>query len=302
MLVTKPDLATWAPGAGRWGGMGGGGWRGAWGGEPKAGRGPAGGWGRSAFGRGRGGRGKGEGKRRGGLGRDGRGAGGGPEHRHPNEQLGILLRGSMRFRIGDEERDLLPGGTWRILANVPHEVHVGPEGAVCIDVFSPPREDWRVLPDAEPRAIVWPAGDADERHRGGRVGSGRPTPGRAGSHRDQGWPGRHGASIEALSARRDKREVSAATRWGRRIGPGIRSPSVAVAPRPPKNAGVGPRRLAGCGRCHPVCDSTRFRSLHRSASTGGATPAPSPGASPIGLPGSDAGEAAVWKASVAPRR
>ena len=84
-----------------------------------------------------------------------------PEHRHPNEQLGILLRGSMRFRIGGEERDLLPGGTWRILGDVPHEVQVGPEGAVCIDVFSPPREDWRALPMAEDRPIVWPAeGDA----------------------------------------------------------------------------------------------------------------------------------------------
>jgi quercetin dioxygenase-like cupin family protein len=85
-----------------------------------------------------------------------------PEHRHPNEQLGILLRGSMRFRIGDEERELLPGGTWRILADVPHEVHVGPEGAVCIDVFSPPRDDWRALPVAEERPIVWPAGPRND--------------------------------------------------------------------------------------------------------------------------------------------
>jgi unsaturated pyranuronate lyase len=85
-----------------------------------------------------------------------------PEHRHPNEQLGILLRGSMRFRIGDEVRDLDPGGTWRILANEPHDVHVGPEGAVCIDVFSPPRDDWRALPDAEPRPLVWPAAAGDD--------------------------------------------------------------------------------------------------------------------------------------------
>jgi quercetin dioxygenase-like cupin family protein len=85
-----------------------------------------------------------------------------PEHRHPNEQLGILLRGSMRFRIAGEIRDLLPGGTWRILGDVPHEVSVGPEGAVCIDVFSPPREDWRALPQAEDRPIVWPSeGDSD---------------------------------------------------------------------------------------------------------------------------------------------
>ena len=37
-----------------------------------------------------------------------------PEHRHDNEQLGVLIRGSMRFRIGDETRDLTPGDTWRV--------------------------------------------------------------------------------------------------------------------------------------------------------------------------------------------
>jgi quercetin dioxygenase-like cupin family protein len=29
-----------------------------------------------------------------------------PEHRHANEQLGILIRGSMRFQIDGETRDL----------------------------------------------------------------------------------------------------------------------------------------------------------------------------------------------------
>ena len=45
-----------------------------------------------------------------------------PEHRHENEQLGVLASGTMRFRIGDETRELGPGATWRIPANVPHEV------------------------------------------------------------------------------------------------------------------------------------------------------------------------------------
>jgi quercetin dioxygenase-like cupin family protein len=27
-----------------------------------------------------------------------------PEHRHPNEQLGMVIRGTVRFRIGTEER------------------------------------------------------------------------------------------------------------------------------------------------------------------------------------------------------
>jgi quercetin dioxygenase-like cupin family protein len=85
-----------------------------------------------------------------------------PEHRHPNEQVGILLRGTLRFRVHQEERDLQPGGTWRILADVPHEVHVGPDGAVVMDVFSPPREDWNALPGAAPRPLLWPSGAADD--------------------------------------------------------------------------------------------------------------------------------------------
>ncbi|HUZ84224.1 MAG TPA: cupin domain-containing protein [Gaiellales bacterium] len=68
-----------------------------------------------------------------------------PEHRHPNEQLGVLVRGSVRFRVGDETRDLLPGGTWRILASVPHEVTAGPDGALAVECFAPARSDWAGL-------------------------------------------------------------------------------------------------------------------------------------------------------------
>jgi quercetin dioxygenase-like cupin family protein len=84
-----------------------------------------------------------------------------PEHRHPNEQVGICLRGSGRFRVGDEVLDMKPGSTWRILADVPHELTVGPQGAVVIDVFSPPRADWDAMPVAEPRPLMWPTA-ADE--------------------------------------------------------------------------------------------------------------------------------------------
>jgi quercetin dioxygenase-like cupin family protein len=68
-----------------------------------------------------------------------------PEHRHDNEQLGILIRGTMRFRVGDETRDLAPGDTWRVLSNVPHEVTAGPEGALAVECFAPARTDWAPL-------------------------------------------------------------------------------------------------------------------------------------------------------------
>jgi quercetin dioxygenase-like cupin family protein len=77
-----------------------------------------------------------------------------PEHSHDNEQVGLLLRGALQFRIGDEARELRPGATWRILANVPHEVVTGPDGATLIEVFAPPRHDWRDLERHQPRPAV----------------------------------------------------------------------------------------------------------------------------------------------------
>ena len=68
-----------------------------------------------------------------------------PDHHHENEQLGIVLEGSLTFRVGQETRELGPGGTWRILSETPHEVEAGPEGAVVIDVFAPVRSDWAEL-------------------------------------------------------------------------------------------------------------------------------------------------------------
>jgi quercetin dioxygenase-like cupin family protein len=81
-----------------------------------------------------------------------------PEHAHENEQIGVLVAGSMRFRIGEEERELRPGWTWRIPANVPHEVVTGPEGAVVVEVFAPGRTDWDALERREPSAPLWPTG------------------------------------------------------------------------------------------------------------------------------------------------
>ena len=79
-----------------------------------------------------------------------------PEHRHPNEQHGVVISGEVLFRVGDEERRLGPGGTWRILGDVPHGVTVGPEGAVLVDVFSPIRQDWNALEPLDPTAPMWP--------------------------------------------------------------------------------------------------------------------------------------------------
>jgi quercetin dioxygenase-like cupin family protein len=79
-----------------------------------------------------------------------------PEHRHEHEQLGMCLAGSLEFRVGDETKELRAGETWSIPSNVPHEVHVGPEGAVVIDAFAPTRDEWRSAERVGERAPRWP--------------------------------------------------------------------------------------------------------------------------------------------------
>ena len=79
-----------------------------------------------------------------------------PEHRHDNEQLGLLIRGTLAFTVGGEQRELGPGGTWRIPSNVPHTVVAGPEGAVAIDVFAPGRADWLEIPAGAEAPPLWP--------------------------------------------------------------------------------------------------------------------------------------------------
>ena len=79
-----------------------------------------------------------------------------PEHQHENEQLGMVIMGTLTFRIADETRELGPGDFWTIPSNIPHEVTAGPVGAVVIDVFAPVRADWEELEHSEPRRPRWP--------------------------------------------------------------------------------------------------------------------------------------------------
>lgn len=79
-----------------------------------------------------------------------------PGHQHENEQLGMVISGGITFTIGDETRELGPGGTWRIPSNTHHQVRVGQAGAVVIDIFAPARSDWDALPSSPPAAPIWP--------------------------------------------------------------------------------------------------------------------------------------------------
>jgi quercetin dioxygenase-like cupin family protein len=79
-----------------------------------------------------------------------------PEHVHDSEQNGLVITGQMRFRVGDEERLLGPGGTWRILGGVPHTAQAGPDGAVVVDTFAPIRADWDAFEILSPLPPRWP--------------------------------------------------------------------------------------------------------------------------------------------------
>ena len=79
-----------------------------------------------------------------------------PEHKHENEQIGFIIRGSMTLRVGDEVKELHPGDTYLIPSNVEHGAAAGPDGATVTDVFAPVREDWQRAERLEPKPGDWP--------------------------------------------------------------------------------------------------------------------------------------------------
>lgn len=64
-------------------------------------------------------------------------------HHHPEEQWGVLLEGSAIRVQGDEEISVTKGDFWRTPGGVPHTMRAGPEGCKVLDVFSPPRPEYR---------------------------------------------------------------------------------------------------------------------------------------------------------------
>ena len=67
----------------------------------------------------------------------------GTMHHHPEEQWGVLLEGSaIRFQ-GGEEIHVTKGDFWRTPGHVPHTMRAGPEGCRVLDIFAPPRPEYR---------------------------------------------------------------------------------------------------------------------------------------------------------------
>jgi quercetin dioxygenase-like cupin family protein len=67
-----------------------------------------------------------------------------PRHFHENEQHSYILEGSMRFWIGEDEKEVVllrKGDVLVIPSNLPHKAEAL-EDSLSLDVFSPPRQDW----------------------------------------------------------------------------------------------------------------------------------------------------------------
>lgn len=65
-----------------------------------------------------------------------------PEHSHPHEQITYVVRGGMRFTLGDEERTLRAGDGVTIPPGVRHGAVVLDEPTLAIDAWYPLREDY----------------------------------------------------------------------------------------------------------------------------------------------------------------
>jgi quercetin dioxygenase-like cupin family protein len=65
-----------------------------------------------------------------------------PEHSHMNDQVGYIVFGRMQMTIGGQTRELHPGDSYAIPGGVKHSA-LALADTLAIDVFSPPRNDYR---------------------------------------------------------------------------------------------------------------------------------------------------------------
>ncbi len=66
-----------------------------------------------------------------------------PEHSHPHEQMGMMVSGTMELRVGGASHTLCAGQIYLVPGGVLHSALAGPGGAVALDAFAPPREEYK---------------------------------------------------------------------------------------------------------------------------------------------------------------
>ena len=67
-----------------------------------------------------------------------------PKHSHDNEQITYILKGALKFWIGDDESEEVIVRAGEVLVIPPNVLHKAEalEDTLDVDIFSPPREDW----------------------------------------------------------------------------------------------------------------------------------------------------------------
>ncbi len=65
-----------------------------------------------------------------------------PTHSHPHEQISYIGSGRMEFTVGGKTVEVAAGQSLHLPSNVPHGARSVEESTV-LDLFSPPREDFR---------------------------------------------------------------------------------------------------------------------------------------------------------------
>lgn len=66
-----------------------------------------------------------------------------PEHAHPHEQMGMLVSGAMTLIVEGTPRPLALHEIYLVPGGVRHAAKAGPGGAVALDAFAPPREEYK---------------------------------------------------------------------------------------------------------------------------------------------------------------
>jgi len=66
-----------------------------------------------------------------------------PEHTHPHEQMGTVMEGKFELIVNGNSKIVEEGDAYLVPSNVKHSAKSLDEPAVALDIFSPPREEYK---------------------------------------------------------------------------------------------------------------------------------------------------------------